>query len=370
MNEPLHPLTLAEILDRTAQIYRTRFLVFFGIGTIPAGTVFVCAAGVFAFMTWMGSRTKHGAAISDIVVWVFLIGLLLLVVPLCLGASALGEAAMSDAAARSFLGENITIRSAYQATLKRAWRYIGLYTLQGLAIFGAPSIVFLIAMFGMIAGKVRGVSSNDNSPLFGGLLFLLMLVLATGAVLILLQLCLAFPASVVEQVPAWSALKRGLSLSHGTRARIFLLYLLGVVLNQILAWCLMFPVLIAIAFIPALQGQAHAQTVGMIALLATYGSYFAVKAFIKPLFGIALTLFYFDQRIRKEGFDIEWMMQQAGMLVPPPAPESELDAVPDTLASDPPAGVEPFVEVPVALAQPESISRQAAMERALETGSA
>jgi hypothetical protein len=30
MNEPLRPLTLAAILDRTAQIYRARFLVFFG----------------------------------------------------------------------------------------------------------------------------------------------------------------------------------------------------------------------------------------------------------------------------------------------------------------------------------------------------
>ena len=35
---------------------------------------------------------------------------------------------MSDAAARLFLGEKITIRSAYKATWKRGWRYIGLYS--------------------------------------------------------------------------------------------------------------------------------------------------------------------------------------------------------------------------------------------------
>jgi hypothetical protein len=29
-------------------------------------------------------------------------------------------------------------------------------------------------------------------------------------------------------------------------------------------------------------------------------------------------LFYYDQRIRKEGFDIEWMMQQAGLTEPHP----------------------------------------------------
>jgi hypothetical protein len=27
----------------------------------------------------------------------------------------------------------------------------------------------------------------------------------------------------------------------------------------------------------------------------------------------AATLLYYDQRIRKEGFDVEWMMQSAGM---------------------------------------------------------
>jgi hypothetical protein len=32
-----------------------------------------------------------------------------------------------------------------------------------------------------------------------------------------------------------------------------------------------------------------------------------------------LTLFYYDQRIRKEGFDIEWMMQAAGLAPAPSA---------------------------------------------------
>jgi len=39
---------------------------------------------------------------------------------------------------------------------------------------------------------------------------------------------------------------------------------------------------------------------------------------LQPVSWIALVLFYYDQRIRKEGFDIEWMMQQAGMTQPAP----------------------------------------------------
>src|SRR6478752_6326149 len=55
MNDRLHPMTLSEILDRTAQLYRSRFLVFFGIGVIPAGTVLVSAATLFAVLAWIGS---------------------------------------------------------------------------------------------------------------------------------------------------------------------------------------------------------------------------------------------------------------------------------------------------------------------------
>ena len=109
---------------------------------------------------------------------------------------------MSDAAARLFLGDNVTIRSAYKATWKRGWRYVSLYLLQELVIVGAPGIVFFAAMFAMIASKVRGVAANDDSPLFAGLLFSLLFVLAVFAVWMLLRLCLAFPASVVEQAPA------------------------------------------------------------------------------------------------------------------------------------------------------------------------
>jgi hypothetical protein len=65
-----------------------------------------------------------------------------------------------------------------------------------------------------------------------------------------------------------------------------------------------------------------------------------VRALTKPVYGIALTLFYFDQRIRKEGFDIEWMMQKAGMvqaspaaLMVPTSPELVPEPVGETLAA-------------------------------------
>jgi hypothetical protein len=314
MNEPLRPLRLGEILDRTAQIYRSRFLLFLGIALIPAGTILLFAGGLVGAIGWIGPKTSEGPTPANLMAWILVIGLGLLVVPATLGSTALGEAAMSAAAARAFLGHPITIRDSYKTAWRRGWRYAGILLLQGLAIFVAPMIVFGVVIGVMVAIKVSGFAANDPSPLFGGLLFLMFVVLGSFAVWILLRLCLAFSVSVVEQAGAWTALKRGNRLSEGTRGRILVLYILGILLNQILAWVVVFPAMILLAFIPGLQGPAHARVLGVITTFSLYGAMFAVRALTKPVFGIGLTLFYFDQRIRKEGFDIEWMMQQAGMV--------------------------------------------------------
>jgi hypothetical protein len=58
---------------------------------------------------------------------------------------------------------------------------------------------------------------------------------------------------------------------------------------------------------------------------------FFTNTFIGPIYATGLTLFYYDQRVRKEGYDIEWMMQAAGLTpvagltpaadLPEPAPD-------------------------------------------------
>jgi hypothetical protein len=50
---------------------------------------------------------------------------------------------------------------------------------------------------------------------------------------------------------------------------------------------------------------------------------FFTNTFIGPIYSTGLTLFYYDQRVRKEGYDIEMMMQAAGLALPAevPAPQ-------------------------------------------------
>jgi uncharacterized membrane protein len=139
----------------------------------------------------------------------------------------------------------------------------------------------------------------------------------------LLRLSLAFPACVVEQIGAWAAVKRSSILSKGTKGRIFVLFLLATVLSWLLSTGVTLPLTVIIALLPGISNAQHAPIAAIVLAVIMYGAAFAVQALIGPVYGIALVLFYYDQRIRIEGFDIEWMMRQAGM-VPAPTPTTEV----------------------------------------------
>ncbi len=322
MIETLRPSTLGEILDRTAEIYRSRFLVFLGIAALPAGVVLASAVAAFLFFLWIGTEARNmDPAMVGIVSILFLAGGGLILLPLCAAAAGIGAGALNHAAVASFYREKMTIRGAYQVAWKRGWRYIWLFLLEALIVFVAPGIVWSV-LFGTIAVAegLRGATPEQAGNAIGGTAVVLILALGACGVWMLLMFCLSFAASVAENAPAWTALKRAFALSKGARGRVLVLYILGIVLRWGLGFLLTIPAILVVTLVPGLDTPQHAQTVGTVMLLVIYGGSFAVRAFTKPVYAIAQLLFYYDQRIRKEGFDIEWMMRQAGMYdMPAPA---------------------------------------------------
>ena len=80
-----------------------------------------------------------------------------------------------------------------------------------------------------------------------------------------------------------------------------------------------------------------------------------LTTFLGPIGAAGVTLFYFDQRVRKEGFDIEWMMQSAGLGAAPPAPEPQPEALaPESVEPPAPEVLVPAVPdaAPAASAEP------------------
>ena len=60
---------------------------------------------------------------------------------------------------------------------------------------------------------------------------------------------------------------------------------------------------------------------------------FLTNTFVGPIYATGFTLFYFDQRVRKEGFDIEHMMEAAGMVASPTLSETPPSAEPLAIES-------------------------------------
>lgn len=366
MTDSPRPMTLGEILDRTVQFYRSRFLVYLGISVIPTAVILVFASGIFVFLAWWGNNGAAGASkeLSGAIAAVFVGIVGLIALPLILTMTAWAEGAINHAVSRAWHDEKSTIRAAYAAVWPRGWRYIWLYVLRTLAVWGVPGAAWL-ALVSLAIGAERltggsfAMGGSASGALVGLAVFGGFAVVAAYGIWMLLELSLAFPTCVVEQITAWAAVKRSRALTKGTRGRIFLLYLLGVVLTWVLSSGILLVVTIAATLVPGAKNPQRAQTIGMIVLFVAYAAGFAVQALIKPIYGIALVLFYYDQRIRLEGFDIEWMMQRAGMVAPAATVGPAAAQIEEHQSAEPetqPATVE---AAPVILAEPLADREQA-----------
>jgi hypothetical protein len=317
METHLRPLSLGEILDRTAQLYRTNFILFVGIAAVYAGVMLVL--NLLEIGLGEVLRARHMAEQQQLLGLAFVV-LILPLVFICAGAS---MAANNRAVAWVNLGEPATIRGAYASILPRLGRYLWLMTmitfivyLPFVLIYGAFFVMVFLLVGPMAAAARHGSGADPYSAMLVGMAsigLLLASIPAIGyAIWMALRYSLAVPASVVENLKARDALRRSVELSKGARGRVFVLGLLIAVIQigLVLVTQLVFVVM---AF------QHHGLLPAWLQVLQQMVG-FLTNSFIGPMYATGLTLFYYDQRVRKEGFDIEWMMQAAGMTVPTPQP--------------------------------------------------
>lgn len=115
---------------------------------------------------------------------------------------------------------------------------------------------------------------------------------------------LAIPAAVMEDLEVARAMRRSKQLVAGRKGRIFLLLLLLFALYCV-AGALQFPFALLL-----LHSRSAEHIVGQfISLLVA----FLCSSLIAPAGSIALCLFYIDERVRREAFDIEFLMNKTLM---------------------------------------------------------
>jgi hypothetical protein len=348
METNLRPLSLGEILDRTAQLYRNNFFLFAGIASVYAGIVLVLnlvQIGVTSLLT-----SLHMAKELPL----FLGGWLLLIFPLLIICAGAAVAANNRAVAWVYLSQPASIRGAYLSILPRLGRYLWLMAIAAFIVylpFGVIFAVYLVFVFayggskGLFAHPAAGGDPQAAMVLgcVSGIFLLLCFPALIYAIVMALRYSLAVPASVVEDLKAWKAIKRSVELSRGSLGRIFVMGLLISIIQIGLA--LVTQIFFVIA---AFKAAAHHGTLPLWVQVAQQIVGFFTNSFIGPMYATGLTLFYYDQRIRKEGFDIEWMMQAAGMTVPAlaaepgaAAPSAEPGAASFTVPEPPSAPEEP-----------------------------
>jgi hypothetical protein len=328
MESNLRPLTLGEILDRTAQLYRTNFLLFAGIFAVYAGVLLVLNLLQLGLNALLQAQHLAGA-----LVWVTAISscVELLAMFLLFGAAI---AAISRAVAWVHLGEPATIRGAYLSILPRLGRYLWLMTITAFRVW-TPFVLLYAGFLGTIVFySPKGVGSHTGAAaqqaaaanpqatvavlVASGVFFLLLIPVVIYTVLMSLRYSLAVPACVVENMKARKAIRRSIELAKGSWGRIFLLGLLVGVIKLALVG-----VTQAFVFVAAFKHPGQQLGLGISAISQIIG--FFTTSFLGPIWAAGITLFYYDQRIRKEGYDIEWMMQAAGMsqTAPPIAADRE-----------------------------------------------
>ena len=324
MSETFRPSSLGEILDRTAQLYRRNFWLFAGVAALPMGTVlaFTAIGGALFGAAGLAFRNASQAVNIATPAAIALVVLIALVaVPVYIAAAIFSSAGLTQAAASTHRGEKITIRGAFSSVRPQFWRYLWLLILQGILVAFIP-----IATAAVVAGPLIYLASRAGSGLAAGAAigFIVFFVFAAAFVVIVwlvLGYSIGLPVCVIEQKPAWESLQRAWKLSQGTRGRIFVMFLLILALSIALSMLAAIPFLIILAVSTA-TGAGSPMAVGLAEIAGVIVD-FLLQVLLAPVSAIALVLFYYDQRIRKEGFDIEWMMQQAGLAQPstnaPPA---------------------------------------------------
>jgi hypothetical protein len=304
-------MTFGQIFDRTYRLMRANLRLFLGIAAVPSFAIFLVFLPVFGFMLIAIGPQLRGQTGSPQPLPLILAGIYILIGELMLPVIyALYMPAASYSATQADLGVAITFREAYAVGWRRFGRYLWLMILCVLYILVPVLVCVLVVGLGAIL--LHFAMSGDSGPLAAFLLIplgvLLYLAIAVYSILIVLRFSLAFPACVVEELPAWASLQRSAQLTKGAKGRIFLVLLVVYALTYAVSMvCIV--VFCAVGALAALVAVLAHVTQGSPAFFVLIGlavlGYLLVMIlscmFSYAAFTTALGVIYHDQRLRKDG---------------------------------------------------------------------
>lgn len=318
METTLKPMSTSQVLDRMFSMYRNSFLLYVGIAMMPQLCLLFGRMGLL--LVGQAPTSSPAAMIaSGLAAVVGFAGFLVLAV-VCY---ALASGASVYAISCQHLGYAITVKDAYKYVRPYVGRIIGIVVLVGLCFFGvlfaiAILVVIVAAGFGF-AGGISGPGAAGGSPIMaliavGGFIIGMVGFLVLAAIM-WAKFSLAVPACVLERLGPVEAIKRSFALTKGSVLRLVLVIILTLAVYYAMVLVLSIPYFIGLArAVTAARGLNSL----MPYIIWQYVAEFIASSLSAPLASIAYTLIYYDERVRKEAFDLQWMMEMVGKQSPTP----------------------------------------------------
>lgn len=332
-NPDLQPLGIGDILDRTFHLYKEHFFNCVGITGLASLLAFSFKIAFLSFiLPWL---TDPAELLSNPTLLLFGgIGLLALLA-FTIWISFLSMGALARSVSERYLGRGISVLEAYRQVAKRTLSLLWACFLASLIIAGVFALGSLLSIVAAGVTGFAGAWPNPSKLAVAGLLVLLpTLIFVT---ILIFRYLLVTQVVILEDVRGVKALRRSWHLMKGYFWKANLVLLLSMVLFGIGYLLLYYPTLI---FLP----RPTPGTIGP--LRATYVTQNAlsqlIQMLVSPFSMIALTLLYYDSRIRKEGFDQEVMAKNLGYSAPPPGPAPRQKAAPTEGASVATGGWNPY----------------------------
>jgi len=308
MQAALRPMNLGEILDRTFELYRKKFWLFAGIAALPTAIILAIHLADIVWIRperWLAmKRDTEGTRIVRS--WFFAYGFYHISGFL----GVLVQPAFVLVASRQLFGKSSSILGSLRFVIARWRTYLWIAFLKMFAQLFLPEAL----AFGLLIGCIY---LSVKLPLFKQPAEIAILMLFIFAALFVaffsigIALAFAIPAAALEETSGWKALRRSWKLTRGCRGRILVAWFMATACALALEGVVAFLAWWIATLI--LKGPHRAEFNRQVYEVVVYSFYALIGAVVGPLYPIAVTLFYYDQRSRKEGFDVEIMMEAAGL---------------------------------------------------------
>jgi hypothetical protein len=293
----LRPLGLGDLYDGAFKVIRRNPKPMLGLAALVT-TAFMLLAGLIALIVAaVGGLSFTSASGSGGITTVDALSLVATYAGSLLGALAavILNGMVVHVVAEAVLGRKATIAQAWAAARGRLLRLLGLTfvaSVMTIVVLGLPALLGVLV--GVQAGAGAGFAVGVPLVLLG----------VVGLVMLYVRaFLLAPPALMLERLGVFAALRRAWGLSRRQFWRLFGIYLLTGLMVGLVASVLGIPFTVIGAVGPLVF---HDTTTGALVLIfSSYLSQVVVGTVTTPFTSAVVALQYVDQRIRKEGFDVE-----------------------------------------------------------------